>query len=288
MASTPADGKKDPQKLLDLIETVRRLRAPDGCPWDREQTHQSLRPYLIEEAYEVLSVIDQIDDVKKLQDGKIRQEFREELGDLWLQVLLHSEMASETGAFNIYDVAQVLNEKLVRRHPHVFGDAKADSADAAYANWEQQKAAEKAKNPQASVLDGLPKALPQLQRAARLIEKVTKVGFQWPDMEGPLAKLEEELEEFKEIAANLPPGQTPDTETAAKLEHELGDVLFSICNLAFLMKANPEDALRTTLARFERRFRHVEKRLKEKGSSPAQSNLEEMDRYWDEAKALEK
>ncbi len=261
-----------------LVETVHRLRAPGGCPWDRAQTHQSLRQYLIEEAYEVLDVIDQIRKPEDLQHEKTKLAFREELGDLLMQVLLHSEMARETGAFDIYAVMKNLDEKLVRRHPHVFSTETAKSADAALQNWEKEKAKEKKNQKDSSVLSGMPKGLPALQRAGRVIEKVTQVGFQWPDMKGPLAKLQEEL---AELTAEIQSG------TPEKIEAELGDVFFTLCNIAYLKKISPEDSLRKTLSRFEKRFRHVEGRLKEEGKTPKESTLPEMDVFWDEAKQFE-
>ncbi|MCM2277213.1 MAG: nucleoside triphosphate pyrophosphohydrolase [Oligoflexia bacterium] len=273
--------------LAQLIQTVHRLRAPGGCPWDRAQTHQSLRQYLIEESHEVLDVLDRIHSPADLGNESLRNAFREELGDVLMQVVLHAEMTREAGHFDFLDVARTLNEKLIRRHPHVFGEVKATDADSAFASWEKQKAQEKAAKPDASTLDGLPRSLPALQRTARVIEKVTKVGFQWNDMTGPLAKLEEELAELKAEVLKLEKNRE-DESLRRKLEHELGDVLFSVCNVGYLMKANPEDALRGTLGRFERRFRHVERRLREQGKLPEQSTLEEMDRYWDEAKALER
>ncbi|HUP58680.1 MAG TPA: nucleoside triphosphate pyrophosphohydrolase [Bdellovibrionota bacterium] len=280
------DQREGIEKLAALIQTVHRLRAPGGCPWDRAQTHQSLRPYLIEEAYEVLDVLDRVEGEKSLADEQIKAALREELGDLLMQVLLHSEMTREAGAFDFYEVAATLDEKLIRRHPHVFGDAKADSEETAYQTWEKQKAKEKSAKPEASVLDGVPKGLPSLQRAARVIEKVTKVGFQWSDLEGPLAKLEEELGELKAEVKALEKNKS-DEALKKKVEGELGDLLFSVCNVAFLMKLNPEDALRAQLRKFEKRFRHVERRLKEKGKSPEQSTLEEMDGFWNEAKKLD-
>lgn len=284
------------ENVSELIETVHRLRAPDGCPWDRAQTHQTLRPYLIEEAYEVLDALDRVKSADDLKNPQIVAPFKEEMGDLLMQVMLHSEMASEVGAFNFTDVAATLNEKLIRRHPHVFKKArtypfdtdmeKADSAETAFQNWEKQKAKEKASNPEASILDGLPKALPALQRAGRVIEKVTKVGFQWDDMEGPLAKVDEELEEFKQEVREFdrtPKGANADA-LREKISGELGDLLFTLCNVGYLLKITPEDALRSTLSKFEGRFKHVERRLKEMGKTPEQSNLEEMDRFWNEAK----
>jgi len=273
--------------LADVIKTVHKLRAPGGCPWDRKQTHQSLRPYMIEEAYEVLDVLDQIHSTEDLKNPKITAPFKEELGDVLMQVLLHSEMADQEKAFDFYDVANTLNEKLIRRHPHVFGDAVANNEDSALQNWEKEKAKEKAANPDASVLDGTPKGLPSLQRTGRVIEKVSKVGFQWKDLKGPIEKLDEELGEFKEevIALEKAPDGEKD-QARARLQAELGDLIFSLCNVAYLMKLSPEDAIRGTLGRFEARFRHVEKRLKQGGKTPEQSNLEEMDKYWDEAKKL--
>jgi tetrapyrrole methylase family protein/MazG family protein len=291
--STPSPQKL--QSLAAVIETVRRLRAPGGCPWDREQTHQSLRQYLIEEAYEVLDVLDQVSKPEDLKDEKTQGALREELGDLLMQVLLHSEMASETGVFDIYTVAAALDEKLIRRHPHVFGDVKVDSTDTVLVNWERIKAQEKAaKAGNASVLDGVPKGLPALQRAARVLEKVTKVGFQWNDMNGPLDKVEEELAEMKHEVLALEEflrvnGKKADASVQRKkLEGEIGDLFFTLCNVAYLMKVSPEDALRSTLQRFEGRFKFVETKLREKGKTPEQSNLEEMDRHWDEAKKLER
>ncbi len=280
--------------LIQLIETVHRLRAPGGCPWDRAQTHQSLRQYLIEEAYEVLDVLDQIHSVSDLNNEKVRLSFKEELGDLLLQVILHSEMTQEAGAFDIFDVAQGLNDKLIRRHPHVFGDSQASSAEVALQRWEKEKAKEKASQATASVLDGMPRNLPALQKTTRIIEKVTKVGFQWDDMEGPLSKLDEELEELKVEAHELEnlkksSSSSEQIEKAhSKVEAELGDLFFSLCNVAYLLKISPEDTLRKTLAKFEKRFRHVERQLKARGKSPEESNLAEMDMYWDEAKKMEK
>jgi tetrapyrrole methylase family protein/MazG family protein len=279
------------EALHYLVETVHRLRAPGGCPWDQAQTHQSLRKFLIEEAYEVLDLLDQIDSKESLNDPKLRASFQEELGDVLMQVVLHSELTAEAKVFNFFDVAQGLADKLVRRHPHVFGDIKADSADAALQSWEKQKATERATKTEASVLEGVPRNLPALQKAARVIEKVSQVGFQWSDLEGPIEKLHEELHEFETEARALQslPKADPTREALKKrAEAELGDLLFSVANVAYLLKLNPEEALRSTLGRFQGRFQHIERRLKEQGRSPEQSNLEEMDRYWNEAKELEK
>jgi tetrapyrrole methylase family protein/MazG family protein len=287
MSEPTSQNTPQVEALLKLIETVHRLRAPGGCPWDRAQTHQSLRQYLIEEAYEVMDVLDQIHTTDDLKKDAIKGAFREELGDVLMQVVLHSEMTSEVGAFDFFEVAAALNDKLIRRHPHVFGEVKADSVDSAFQTWERQKAKEKASKPEASTLDGVPNGLPALQRAGRVIEKVTKVGFQWEDMHGPLAKVDEELAEFKAEVLALEKDKANE-DLRKRLESELGDLFFTLCNVGYLMKVNPEDALRGTLARFESRFRYVEKKLKEQGKLPENSNLEEMDQFWNEAKQKQK
>ncbi|MBL7716655.1 MAG: nucleoside triphosphate pyrophosphohydrolase [Bdellovibrionales bacterium] len=284
------------EAVQKLVETVHRLRAPNGCPWDRAQTHQSLRPFVIEEAHEVVDVLDQISTTDDLKNPKVKDAFREELGDLLMQVVLHAEMTREAGAFDFYDVVAGLDEKLIRRHPHVFGDQHADGPQAAIESWEKQKAKEKAAKADHSVLSGLPKGLPALQKTQRIIEKVTRVGFQWPDMQGPLDKLQEEVNELKEEVSRLEAsakksGQkisdlSPDTKK--KVSDELGDLLFNIVNIGFHFGVSAEDSLRGTLSKFERRFRFVEDRLKDAGKTPETSNLEEMDRYWDEAKKVER
>ena len=298
---TPNDPSPKIEALVRVIETVRRLRAPGGCPWDQKQTHHSLRKYLIEEAFETVDAIDPIDSPEKLNDERLKSAFREEMGDVLLQILLHSEIASETQAFDFYDVAAALNAKLIFRHPHVFGDVKdVNSADQVVVNWEKLKAKEKElKNlgtASLSVLDGIPKGLPAMSKAAQVIAKVTKVGFQWNDMKGPLSKLDEEISEMKhevleiervaQLAASA--SEASIESLRRKLENEIGDVLFTVCNVAHLMKIDPDHALRSTLQKFEGRFRHVEKRLAENGTAPEKSTLEEMDRYWDEAKKIEK
>lgn len=290
-SDTPAPNPdKVAKAFTDLARTVHRLRAPGGCPWDIKQTHASLRPYLIEEAYEAVECIDALADAaatersEGVQNFQNFQNFKEELGDVLLQVVLHAQLAQESGNFDVADIAQSLDEKLVRRHPHVFGSESVQDSDEVLKNWEKRKADEKkAQTPDgsspASVLSGLPRALPALQRTARMIEKVTKVGFQWPDLQGPMQKVEEEWNELK---AEIKP--TIDEKSRSRIESELGDVLFSLCNVAHLLKINPEDALRGTLARFESRFRYVETGLHARGKRPEESTLEEMDQLWNEAK----
>lgn len=283
--------KKSTLKELErVVDTVQRLRAPGGCPWDRKQTHQSLRPFLIEEAYELLEVLDRIGSPRDLENHGLKADFLEELGDVLLQVLLHAEMASEANAFSIADIARGLDEKLRRRHPHVFlnDNQSAYSSDEVMLHWEQIKAQEKAQREQEdlSILSGLPSGLPALQRAGRVIEKVTKVGFQWPDFSGPLDKLDEEFSELRQEIERYQ--EDPSEEARKRMEEELGDLLFCVANLAFLLKLEPEQALRGNLARFESRFRHVERRLKEMGKPAESAGLDLMDKFWKEAKALEK
>lgn len=267
----------DPKQkaLQKLIETVHRLRAPGGCPWDREQTHQSLRPFLIEESYEVLEVLDQIDSPQKLKDPKTRDALKEELGDLLMQIVLHAEITRESGAFDFYDVAQTLDEKLIRRHPHVFGEVKVESSEQVVKNWDEIKKKEKQSDQPKLLLDSIPKNQPALPRAQKVIEKVTKVGFQWPDVQGPLEKVEEELSELKEAIESKDP---------LKIKEELGDLLFCICNVAHMTKIDPEESLRLFLKKFETRFNYIENKINESGRTLKESNLAEMDKLWEESK----
>lgn len=277
--------------LKSLLGTVRKLRSPEGCPWDREQTHRSLRPYLLEEAHETLEVLDQIGQPADLERADLRKAFVEEWGDVLLQILLHAEIASETVPGTDFSaIAKTLEEKLIRRHPHVFGEVRVSGSDEVVKNWAEIKKSEKKQSAdqptqQASVFDSIPKGLPPLPRTMKVISKVTKVGFQWPDLNGPLDKLEEEV---KELRAALESGDHQSEPLREEVESELGDLLFCVCNIAHFMKIDPEAALRGTLRRFEGRFRHVETRLTEAGKAPGEAKLEEMDRYWDEAKTLEK
>jgi MazG family protein len=277
--------------LKSLLGTVRKLRSPEGCPWDREQTHQSLRPYLLEEAHETLEVLDQVGQPTDLERPELRRAFVEEWGDVLLQILLHAEIASETVPETDFTaIAKTLEEKLIRRHPHVFGEVRVSGSEEVIQNWAEIKKSEKQQSPDqnsrpASVFDSIPKGMPPLPRTMKVISKVTKVGFQWPDLNGPLDKLEEEV---KELRTALESGDLKDESLKAEVESELGDLLFCVCNIAHFMKIDPEAALRGTLRRFEGRFRHVETRLSENGKAPGEAKLEEMDRYWDEAKALEK
>lgn len=252
------------------MRVVARLREPGGCPWDREQTHASLMPYVIEEAHEVVEAI----------ESKDASRLREELGDLLLQVVLQARISEEEGDFDVHGVAASLTEKLVRRHPHVFGDAKADTSSEVTQRWERIKQEEKKdKGETSGVLDGVPKALPALLKAQRLTEKAGKFGFDWPDAEAVLDKLHEEV---AELEADVRAGRT------AAARDEFGDVLFVLANMARHLGIDAEAALQGANAKFVRRFRHVEARLREQGRSPAESTLDEMDALWNEAKGLER
>jgi MazG family protein len=253
-----------------LVQVMTRLRAPGGCPWDREQTHQTLVRYVIEETYEVVDAI----------EGGCDDELRDELGDLLLQVVFHSEIAREGGRFDADDVCRSIVEKLIRRHPHVFADETAETPEEVENRWEKIKVEEKAaKGDRSGVLDGIPAHLPGLLKATRLTEKAGRVGFDWPDTSAVLAKLREELGELEEAV------QAGDAEGTAE---EFGDLLFVMANLARHLKVEAESALQSTNAKFVRRFRHVEQSLAAQGRSPVDSDLEEMDRLWEEAKRLER
>lgn len=246
-----------------LLTTIARLRAPDGCPWDREQTTKSMAPNLIEEAFEAADAL--------RRDAQ--SESKEELGDVLVNVLLISQIAREANQYSANDVAQAAGDKLIRRHPHVFGDQQTDSADIAYATWEQQKQREKeAAGTNRSVLSGLPIALPALLRAYRAGQKAAKVGFDWPDRDGPRAKLDEELHELDEAIQS---GE------ASAIEDELGDVLFSVCNLARHLGINPEVALSSTTDKFQRRFTRVEEVFDYQLQG---KSLADMEAEWDAAK----
>ncbi len=266
------DDSAAPAPIDTLLAIMTRLRDPDGgCAWDLEQTFATIAPYTIEEAYEVADAI-QRGDMADLID---------ELGDLLFQVVFHAQMAKEAGAFAFDDVARAISAKMLRRHPHVFGDAAARTADEQTVAWEEIKAAERAGKSAktAGILDDVAVTLPALTRATKLSRRAARAGFAWPNISGVMAKLREEVSELEaEVAA----GDT------ARARAELGDVLFVCANIARELDIDPEEALRETNAKFVRRFTHVEQGLAARGSSPEESNLAEMDALWDEAKRLER
>ncbi|ABS26917.1 nucleoside triphosphate pyrophosphohydrolase [Anaeromyxobacter sp. Fw109-5] len=252
-----------------LLGIMQRLRGPGGCPWDREQTLRSLRPYVLEETYEVLEAIDAGD----------AREHCEELGDLLLQIVFQAQLTREAGQFDFADVANAISNKLVSRHPHVFGDVEVEDAEQVLRQWAALKREEKrAKGRGESVLEGVPKEMPALARADRLTEKASRIGFDWPDASGAREKVSEEIGELdRAIAAG----------DRVEIEHELGDVLFAVANLSRKLGIPPEEALRGTVARFIARFSHIERELARRGVPHGGASLEEMDVLWNEAKVLE-
>ena len=255
------------EKFARLVELMSRLRAPEGCPWDKEQTHESLKKYLIEEAYEACDAIDEQDDRK----------IAEELGDVLLQVVFHAQIASETGRFNVGDVLDAINTKLVTRHPHVFGDLKLGNSEEVLKHWENFKVKEKADRQ--SILEGVPKTLPALMKAHRIQERVARVGFDWEKVEDVFAKVREELREFEEACYH---------QDQQKIEEELGDFIFSVVNVARYLEKDPEQALHRTIDKFTRRFNYVEKQVKNSGGDLQSTTLERMDAFWEEAKMKER
>jgi len=259
------------RKFAELAAVMARLRAPGGCPWDRKQTFDSIKSYLLEEAYEVMDAIDRRD----------WRGLEEELGDLLLQPVFFAEMAAEQGLFGIADSLDAINRKLVRRHPHVFGDAQAETPDDVKKRWDEIKKEEKAEQgamADGSVLDGVPRNLPALMEAEKISHKAASLGFEWPDIGGVVDKVQEEA---RELAAAR---ESSDQE---KIEHELGDLLFTIVNLARFLKVDPEQALRKTSTRFRNRFRHVEQGVAAAGATLRETPLDRMEALWQEAKLAE-
>lgn len=258
--------------LERLVDIMAKLRAPGGCPWDQEQTYDSLKPYLIEEAYEVLDA---------MEEGATRDHC-EELGDLLFQIVFHAEIARESGSWDLADVVEAIVQKIESRHPHVFAGQQLAEGDSVDDHWVRIKAAEKARKrgSRVSVIDGVPRQAPALLRAERITEKASRIGFDWPDVEGVRAKVGEELAELDAAMASGDP---------VAIEHEMGDLLFAVANLARHVGTPAEDALRGAIRRFEARFTHVEDGLHSKGVPTGErAPLEWMDELWEEAKRLEK
>ena len=258
----------EPSRFDRLVKIMHRLRGPGGCPWDAEQSHESLKRYLLEEAYEVIEAI----------DAKDPSHLKEELGDLLLQPVFHAAIAEEHGEFTMDDVLDALNEKLVRRHPHVFAEEVIETSEAQVANWEKIKQGEKGAE-RKTALSGVPPALPALMQAQKITEKAARVGFDWERTDQVFAKVMEELHEFE--AAMLSGDQQ-------EMEAELGDLLFAIVNLGRFLSIDPEEALRKTIRRFTKRFGHVEQSLHDRGLALQSATLAEMDLLWEEAKKLER
>ncbi len=251
-----------------VMSIMRRLRRPGGCPWDAEQTHASLKRYLLEEAYEVLEAIDSGSD----------EHLKEELGDLLLQPVFHAVIAEERGGFTMDDLLDNLAEKLIRRHPHVFADAEIIDSQAQVANWEKIKKAEKG-DERRSALSGVPPHLPALLKAQKITEKAARVGFDWERIDQVMAKVMEELHEVEEALASG---------DQAQIEAELGDLLFAIVNLGRFLALDTEEALRKTITRFQRRFHYIEERLHHRGITLHEATLGEMETLWQEAKQQER
>lgn len=258
-----------------LVQLQARLLGPGGCPWDREQTHRSLRTYLLEEAYEVLEAIDSNDPAK----------LREELGDLLLQIVFHAELARAKGEFDIGDVIEGIYKKMVRRHPHVFGQARARDAAQVLQNWEQLKATEReaaagssSKPKFSSLLDGVPSTMPALLEAYQLTRRAANIGFDWENVEGLLEKLREEAAELRHALASR------DTSTAQRVEEEMGDLLFVAVNLARFLGLDPEVALKKANRKFVARFQEMERQMRHRGRRLAEARREEMERLWEESK----
>ena len=260
---------KSGEAIERLLEVMRRLRAPDGCPWDREQTNESLKSDLIEEAYEVIDAIES-GDASNLE---------EELGDLLLQVVFHSQICSENGQFAFHDVADGISDKLVRRHPHVFGEVQVADAGEVLQNWDAIKKAEKGEDGKpASIVSGIPKHLPALQKAHQIQKRAARAGFDWDNIDDVFAKLHEEIDEVKEAIKR---------EHEDDIRDELGDLLFSVVNVSRFLGHNPEELLNRNIKKFVRRFQAVEEMVHASGRAFKEFSLEELDAFWDEAKRAE-
>jgi MazG family protein len=256
------------QEFARLVDIMARLRAPEGCPWDREQSFDTIKPYTLEETYEVMDAIDRRD----------WPDLRDELGDLMLQVVFYAQMAAEEGHFTIRDSIVSINEKLIRRHPHVFAAGDAKTPDEVKKRWDEIKAAEKAHKPKQGLLDGVLRTQPALMEAAQIAARAAGAGFDWENADQVIEKLHEELDELKAARAS---------ESPEELEGEIGDLLFVLVNIARFLKVDPEQALRRTNAKFRRRFAHVERGIEQRGRTLAEASIDEMEALWQQAKQME-
>ena len=262
------DLEKADELFKELVDIIAKLRSKDGCPWDRQQTHDTLKSQLIEEAYEVIETIDEGKDEK----------LEEELGDLLMQVLLNAQIAQDDGRFNICGVIRRISDKLIRRHPHVFGNVQVNNTQEIIDNWEAIKSQEHANKDRTSLMDGVPLHLPELMKARKIQSKASRVGFDWDKAEDVLEKVEEEIEELKvSISASEQDG----------IEEEIGDILFSIVNLSRFLDVEPEEALRKTNAKFKRRFRQMEAQIAAQGKSMTDYDLPALDEIWEAVKKTE-
>ncbi len=252
-----------PMSFKELVEIMDALRADNGCPWDKEQTRESLIPFLLEEAYEVVEALNENDP----------EQIKEELGDLLFQIVFHARIAKEKEEFDVNDIIEIIGKKLIDRHPHVFGKAEYKTSEEISRQWEERKKEEgKCKE---SILEGIPGTLPSLLRAYRIQQRVSKIGFDWNRVEDVIDKLDEEMDEFKKAVLR---------KSQDEIENELGDLFFSLVNLSRFVSVDPENALRKAITRFVQRFGHIEKRAKELEMELFDLTLEEMDRLWNEAK----
>src|SRR5881296_392757 len=264
------------EKFEQLVKIMETLRGPNGCPWDKQQDFNSLKPMLVEEVYEVLEAIENTDF----------EGVSEELGDLLLHVIFHAQLGKEAGHFDINTVIDNISDKLVRRHPHVFGDESASTAEEVIKNWEAIKAREKAQKlksrtpDQRSLLEGIPSKLPAIHEAHQISSRAARVGFDWPDVEGIFDKLQEEVRELREVIA-----EGNDHRQRERLEDEIGDMLFVIVNIARYLKIDSEAALKRANRKFKARFRYMESELAKQGKTPEQASLEEMEVLWQKAKS---
>lgn len=267
-----------PDSFTNLVKIMERLRGDNGCPWDKEQTPESLKPFLIEEAYEVLEALDEKDSAK----------LKEELGDLLYQILFHAQIAKEKGEFDINDILDTSIEKMTRRHPHVFGDKKAKDSKEVLVHWEETKKKEREKEKgnrkRRSILESVPKELPALLRAHQLQSRAARVGFDWKRIDQVFNKVEEEITEFKEAYRHVNAEGKKERE---RMEDELGDIFFSLVNVARFLEVNPEDALRSAIRRFTSRFSYIEEAALAEGRSISSLSIDEMERLWQAAKMAE-